>query len=131
MGKASPLKKKKKKKKSMPHAPKEAYQPLPDAKVSDLPGPKYWRSIAPGLHVGDADFLSTAQPIELASDVAARCRAQLLKDGFFTLPPEALPWAPSLQAMRIGVRRLLKRGWVHATRSEEMMPCSDFCCPSC
>ena len=79
--------------------------------VSVLPGPKYWKRLAPGLHVGDSEFLASVQPIQLPADAVARLREQILKDGFFTLPPEALPWASSLREMRIGVRRLLKRGW--------------------
>ena len=72
---------------------------------------EYWRNIVPGLHVADADFLASASPLALSAETVERCRTQLLSDGFFTLPPDTLPWASSLQAMRIGVRRLIKRGW--------------------
>lgn len=45
-----------------------------------------------------------------ASAVAAH-KKRLVHDGFFTLAPEDLPWVASLPAMRVGVRRLMKRGW--------------------
>ena len=72
---------------------------------------EYWRKVVPGLHVADAEFLAGATPLVLSAEMVDRCRTQLQADGFFTLPPDALPWASSLQAMRIGVRRLIKRGW--------------------
>lgn len=72
---------------------------------------EFWRSVCPGLHVNDEAFKATCLPLRLPEDVVERCRAQLLSDGFFTLPPDALEWAVSLKAMRIGVRRLIARGW--------------------
>ena len=81
------------------------------ADVKPLPGAAYWRRIVPGLHVADAEFQASAAPIELPPEVLERCRRQLIVDGFFALPPDTLPWASSLPAMRVGVRRLLRRGW--------------------
>ena len=72
---------------------------------------EFWRALCPGLHVNDAAFKASCLPLRLPDEDVARCRAQLLADGFFTLPPTALEWAVSLKAMRIGVRRLIARGW--------------------
>ena len=71
----------------------------------------FWQKLCPELHVDDASFVSTCKPIELDDTQIERMRAQLISEGFFTLPPEALPWVCSLAAMRKGVRRLTKRGW--------------------
>lgn len=71
----------------------------------------FWRKLCPGLHVGDHDFLTANAPLALPPQRIAAMRAQLQADGFFSLSPEELPWAASLRAMRIGVRRLIKRGW--------------------
>ena len=71
----------------------------------------FWRKLCPGLHVGDADFLAPCNPIILSPDRLAQLRDQLDADGFFSLSPDDLPWTPSLKAMRIGVRRLIKQGW--------------------
>ena len=76
-----------------------------------LPGAAYWRRLAPGLHIDDPAFQAECVPLALPPDRIRQVRAQLLRDGFFTLHPKELPWAPSLRAMRIGVRRLLRRGW--------------------
>ena len=87
----------------------------PDAAAPKrLPGAKYWRRIAPGLHVNDSDFIARAlaTPPELSPVVVERCKAQLQSDGFFTLPPESLPWSGlSFKAMRLAVRQLQRRGW--------------------
>ena len=91
-------------------SPRACAAPMPAAKR--LPGAKYWRKLAPSLHVDDSAFLTRcAAPIALPEALLKECHARLAADGFFTLPPEVLPWSSSLKAMRIGVRRLIKRGW--------------------
>ena len=72
---------------------------------------EYWRALCPNLHVNDTSFKESCKPLRLPEEIVSRCRRQLLEDGFFTLPPDALDWAVSLKAMRIGVRRLIKHGW--------------------
>jgi hypothetical protein len=76
-----------------------------------LPGAGYWRRINPGLHCGDADFQARSQPLILPPERLEILRKQLIRDGFFTLAPEEMAWAASLKAMRIGARRLVRRGW--------------------
>ena len=76
-----------------------------------LPEASYWRKLAPGLHLGDAGFQAGCAPLTLPSARLAELRHELLTEGLFTLHPTELPWASSLKAMRIGVRRLVKRGW--------------------
>ena len=76
-----------------------------------LPGAQYWRRLAPGLHLADESFCASCTVHQLPPARIAALRAQLQSDGFFTLRPDDLPWAPSLKAMRVGVKRLVKRGW--------------------
>lgn len=76
-----------------------------------LPEAAYWRRLAPGLHLGDASFQASAVPIVLPAVRLAVLRSELRADGVFTLLPSEMPWAASLKAMRVGVKRLVRRGW--------------------
>lgn len=101
---------------SLPRPPPKRKQKVPahrsmPADTNVLPPAAYWQQLAPMLHVGDLDFQATCTPLELSPARAREVRAQLLADGFFTLAPSELPWAASLCAMRVGIKRLLRRGW--------------------
>jgi ectoine hydroxylase-related dioxygenase (phytanoyl-CoA dioxygenase family) len=54
-----------------------------------------------------AATLSTSRP----SCSSAAERELIIADGFVTLDRADLPWAASLRAMRVAVRRLIRRGW--------------------
>ena len=91
--------------------PTERDKPGAASRTGPLPGAAYWRKLAPGLHVGDEAYQAQFAPLALPPARLAALRAQLLSEGFFTLAPSDLPWTASLKAMRIGVRRLVRRGW--------------------
>ena len=100
----------------MPRRPRAEFEAEASAAATPkrLPGASYWRRLAPGLHVKDEEYIAgvLSHEIALKPAVIEQCKAQLIQDGFFTLPPEALPWANiSLKAMRVGVKRLQRRGW--------------------
>ncbi|KAL1520001.1 hypothetical protein AB1Y20_023482 [Prymnesium parvum] len=76
-----------------------------------LPPASYWRRLAPGLHVDDAQFASACVPLVLPDSRLAQLRLQLRRDGFFKLAPHEMPWSVSLTHMRRAVKRLVGRGW--------------------
>ena len=100
--------KKKAQKTLVPNAP-SASSSSPPAK---LPGAAYWRKLNPALHCGDSAYVAraSASVMQLPADTLASLKARMRDEGFFTL--EDLPWPPALvRSLRVGVRRLLKRGW--------------------
>jgi len=87
---------------------------MSDASPRRLPGAKYWRRLAPGLHVNDDAFMANVldRPMLLSPAFLARCKAQLLADGFITMPPKTLAWSDiDFNALRAAVRQLQRQGW--------------------
>ena len=101
--------KKKAQKTPAPQAPLASSSSAPPAK---LPGAAYWRKLNPALHCGDSAYVAraSASVMQLPADTLASLKDRMRDEGFFTL--EDLPWPPALvRSLRVGVRRLLKRGW--------------------
>merc|ERR1712097_188241 len=71
--------------------------------------------LAPELHVGDRSFCAACTPFALPPARVAAMRAEMLRDGFFTLLPSDLhsgnEWAVDFAAMRAGVAKIVAAGW--------------------
>lgn len=55
--------------------------------LAELKDPAFWRDLGAGLHVGDAEFFRTIQPLGLGSEVTSKLGALLRVEGYFQLPP--------------------------------------------
>ena len=78
-----------------------------------LADPALWRGIAPALHIGDENFsAAAAQPIAFDPSLIAQLRADLVREGYFQLPP--LDWGIDVDAFGAGVSAVVKAGYMPA-----------------
>ena len=77
--------------------------------LAQLTDPVLWRGIAPQLHVGEAAHTA---PITFGADALESIRADLLREGYFQLPPQA--WGIDVAALAAGVRAVGAAGFVPA-----------------
>ncbi len=84
---------------------------MPTTPAKPLPGRAYWRRLAPGLHVDDADYQQSVAKFALTSHERARLSSAFRADGFVALQRALLPWAVDLRLLRDATRRLVRRGW--------------------
>ncbi|WP_167772865.1 phytanoyl-CoA dioxygenase family protein [Ramlibacter humi] len=67
-----------------------------------------WRSLAPGLHLHDEEWLQRQRPLAIPSELIESLRGLLREEGYFQLPPQ--PWDLPIDAMAQLVRMLDERG---------------------
>lgn len=69
-----------------------------------------WRGIAPALHVGDAQLAAPAvKPIAFPAGVIDSVRADLVREGYFQLPPQ--DWGIEVATLAAGVAALDTAGF--------------------
>ena len=75
--------------------------------LAQLADPALWRGIAPQLHVGDESF-RTRTPLAFDDSVLARLRADVAREGYFQLPPQA--WGIDVPQVAAGVGAVTAAG---------------------
>jgi len=79
--------------------------------IETLLTPSYWQSLCPNLHINDSIFLQRASHY-LGKDLPVETmRALIDRDGYVIVHGGQLPWGVILEAMAVGVRRLVRHGW--------------------
>lgn len=79
--------------------------------LARLTDPAYWRGIAPRLHVGDSAFDAEQNtPIEFSPEAVDSIRADLAREGYFQLPPQA--WGFDVADVAEGVRAVGAAGFL-------------------
>lgn len=66
--------------------------------------PDYWRTLMPALHVDDAHFIGTQEPLQLDEAGLEAIRTMVREDGYFQLPPQ--PWNLPVELLADTVRQL-------------------------
>ena len=79
--------------------------------VATVRSSSYWRALCPWLHVGDRAFCDAQQTFELPAERLESLRTEVVRQGFFILPPDQLSWRLQLQALVAAAEVLRARGW--------------------
>lgn len=61
----------------------------------------FWRQFAPGMHVGDLDFLNRFAPFPVPPHAAQDLRRLIRKEGYFQMPPAEWPLPLDMMAQTV------------------------------